>query len=424
MTDTGNSSDIDESEALSDMAEMDPSNEEDVKEENLKEDISSQDDEQQQQLSNELNALQDEENNDDTSYCEDTPKPKFSVGEVVYARDRKWGGLLYKAIIRRLVYGPFVPIDNGMQFDEDYLNVSSECWHYYVHFFNWGNKWERYIAERDVFCNSTEMQEKAKKIQMESRKKGSKQSSKLSAEITQKQEEERRIEQQQQQKLQEESMKAQQSKAISRENKLKEQNLSLPRTTVKFADRLYIPPPLQRILVEEWDLITANKQNDEVERVLPNLPAEVTVKDALDMYLKSKSDVSSTKEEENNNNLINEEWVEMTDGIALLFDQLLPHAILYEQEIPQYKVIENDDTLGLKRNCEIYGSSYLLRLVTKLPSMIENLPKHELCITSKIGDLIHFLHVNNKVLFKQSLYHKPLSCEMTSEERDAKKICK
>lgn len=416
MTDTGNSSDRDKSEALSDMAEIDPSNEEDLKEE-----ISSQDDEQQQQLSKELNALQDEENNDDTSYSDETPEPKFSVGEVVYARDRKWGGLLYKAIIRKRVYGPFVPIDNGMQFDEDYLNVSSECWHYYVHFFNWGNKWERYIAERDVFCDSIEMQEKAKKIQMESKKKGSKQSSKLTAEITQKQEEERRKEQQ---RLREESMKEQQSKAISRENKLKEQNLSRPRTTIKLAERLYIPPPLQRILVEEWDLITANKRNDEVERVLPNLPAEVTVKDALDMYLKSKSDVLSTKEDENNSNPISEEWVEMTDGIALLFDQLLPHAILYEQEIPQYTVIEKDATLALKRNCEIYGCSYLLRLVTKLPSMLENLPTHELCITSKIGDLIHFLNANYKVLFKQSLYHKPLGCEMTSEERDAKKICK
>ena len=115
----------------------------------------------------------------------------------------------------------------------------------------------------------------------------------------------------------------------------------------------------------------------------------------------------------------------MTDGIALLFDQPLTNALLYDQEILQYKELEKnaDSPLLFKRSCEVYGSSYLLRLITKLPSMLGEMPRQELCITGKLGDLIHFLHVNNKLLFSQS-YRKPLICELTPEEQEAKKAFK
>ena len=73
-----------------------------------------------------------------------------------------------------------------------------------------------------------------------------------------------------------------------------------------------------------------------------------------------------------------------------------------------------------KRNCEIYGCSYLLRLIVKLPQMLSDLPRQDLSITAKIVDLIHYLHVNNKVLFSQT-YRKPFPHELTLEEREVKK---
>jgi hypothetical protein len=408
---------------------------------------------------------------------EDKPKAKFSVGSVVYARDQNWGNMLYRGVIRRLVYGPVAHANSiGSEADCTMFELSHEaatttttnaheCWYYYIHYYKWANKWERFVPEMDVFPDTEEVREmanqmaKANSNRKNKKRKGSNAALQLTDQVVQqrKQEEEdkqillKREEERKQEEDNKKQMTAKQNKVIQRELKLKEIHLGPPRTTVKYADRLFIPPPLQKILVEEWDLITANKRNDTVQRVLPNLPADVTVKDALDRYLQSKLTVLHLESNSSNskNTMMKEEWMQMVDGIATLFDQMLPCAILYEQEIQQYKCMGGSTTatktstgrnqIGkdnggsmkshtttpcmsaeAKRNCEIYGCSYLLRLIVKLPQMLTDLPRQDLSITAKIGDLIHYLHVNNKVLFSQT-YRKPFPHELTLEEREAKK---
>jgi hypothetical protein len=409
---------------------------------------------------------------------DDKPKAKFSVGSVVYARDRNWGETLYRGVIRRMVYGPAVEHANAVGSEADRSTTifemahdattppntdnAHECWYYYIHYYKWANKWERFVPEMDVFSDTEEVREKASQLaKANSNKKNKKRKENnalpqpadpASQQQTQ-EEEDKQISLKQQEAEKEEEdkkqMAAKTNKAIEREQKLKEIHLGPPRRTVKYADRLFIPPPLQKILVEEWDLITANKRNDTVQRVLPNLPADVTVKDALDRYLQSKLRVLHLESniDNNKNTMMKEEWMQMVDGIATLFDQMLPCAILYDQEIQQYKCMGGPTTatkpstwnhtakedggssksqststcipLEAKRNCEIYGCSYLLRLIVKLPQMLIDLPREDLSITAKIGDLIHYLHDNNKVLFSQT-YRKPLPDELTLEEREAK----
>jgi hypothetical protein len=429
-----------------------------------------------------------EENDGDISSitsleCKDDDKPnaKFSVGSVVYARDRNWGEALYRGVIRRMVYGP-AAVEHanvvGSEADRSTstifemahdattatnANNAHECWYYYIHYYKWANKWERFVPEMDVFSDTEEVREKASQLaKANSNKKNKKRKGNNAlpqpadqASQQQKQEEEEKhisLKQLEAEKEEEDKkqMTAKTDKVIDREQKLKEIHLGPPRRTVKYADRLFIPPPLQKILVEEWDLITANKRNDTVQRVLPNLPADVTVKDALDRYLQSKLHVLhlESNSDNNKNSMMKEEWMQMVDGIATLFDHMLPCAILYDQEIQQYKCMGGPTTVtkpstrihtakedgcgsksqgastclpsGAKRNCEIYGCSYLLRLIVKLPQMLIDLPRQDLSITAKIGDLIHYLHDNNKVLFSQT-YRKPLPDELTLEEREAKK---
>lgn len=406
---------------------------------------------------------------------DDKPTAKFSVGSVVYARDQNWGNTLYRGVIRRMMYGPVGHANStsseadSTMFETSHEAITTtnahECWYYYIHYYKWANKWERFVPEMDVFPDTEEVREtanqmaKANSNKKNKKRKGSNASLQLSDQVLQQQkqeEEDKQIllkgeEERKQDENNTKQMTAKQNKVIQRELKLKEIHLGPPRTTVKYADRLFIPPPLQKILVEEWDLITANKRNDTVQRVLPNLPADVTVKDALDRYLQSKLAVLHLESNSSNNKnaMMKEEWMQMVDGIATLFDQMLPCAILYDQEIQQYKCmggpttatktstgrnhIAKDDAGSIKshatttcipveakRNCEIYGCSYLLRLIVKLPQMLSDLPRQDLSITAKIVDLIHYLHVNNKVLFSQT-YRKPFPQELTLEEREVKK---
>jgi mortality factor 4-like protein 1 len=118
----------------------------------------------------------------------------------------------------------------------------------------------------------------------------------------------------------------------------------------------------------------------------------------------------------------NKEWIDMTSGIALFFDQALPFRLLYQQELPQHQVIEADDEgLGALAKSDVYGCEHLLRLFLRLPPIMADQWKDEddeeaRLILAKINDLVRFLHKHQSTLFCGS-YRKQSAEELKEQQK-------
>lgn len=247
--------------------------------------------------------------------------------------------------------------------------------------------------------------------------------------------------------------------AIAMEMKLRETSLTSSnkrKLPGAMQTKIVLPFSLKKILVEQWEVIS---QCD----MLPQLPSKVTVSQALDKYLESKGVVVNsnksaeepTEGETSNvdssvmagsttiaspnsaangeapsnpgtqtNNDVNEEWTEMCEGIAKLFDEALPFRLLYREESPQSKVLELLPEFSLKRFSDIYGCEHLLRLFVRLPEMLadyqDEISEQEIrTIVAKVNDFVRFLHKNQAVLFAQR-YRKLNDLELKESRRLAR----
>jgi hypothetical protein len=288
---------------------------------------------------------------------------------------------------------------------------------------------------------------------------------------------------------------------LQKQAQLRERGLQLKRKRIH-ADRLHIPFTLKKILVEEWEVISQCG-------MLYDLPSKVTVRDALNNYLESKlAPMRLKKEMDNSNNptstgtsdekkmddedgimqIENEssndrekEWINMVEGIALLFDQALPIHLLFEEERTQYtslrrqilaqrrstasndqpdvmkdgdanagansrdvqnttgdsgvknseatKAHDGMDTNGEaaeikilpERMSEMYGCEHLLRLFIRLPAVVAATPSISETdarrIFSKLGDLVRYLQKHQSELFKSS-FRKPLHNECRKAKKE------
>ncbi len=184
-----------------------------------------------------------------------------------------------------------------------------------------------------------------------------------------------------------------------------------------------LPFTLSSILVDEFDCIARTNCNS--PRSLHVLPARVTVKQVLQHYQRKRGGSSSSKENQNDEN--NPEQQQQNDRIqrfceslALLFDDARPVCLLYREERPQYENLQNDESLKLKRPCEIYGSTFLLRLLQRLPILLKAEPKREMDeLGPLIADLVVLLQKNKQACFGKDSYREPQHNELLAWEKEA-----
>lgn len=112
------------------------------------------------------------------------------------------------------------------------------------------------------------------------------------------------------------------------------------------------------------------------------------------------------KEDASTDETQKQEWKDMVEGIALLFDQAVDTRLLYRQELPQHEWIKEQKDLGTLRYCQIYGCEHLLRLFLRLPALLEDCAESR-PIFSKLNELVRYLQKHQSTLFFQS-YHTPL----------------
>mmetsp|Transcript_55038 Transcript_55038/g.61497 ORF Transcript_55038/g.61497 Transcript_55038/m.61497 type:complete len:215 (-) Transcript_55038:16-660(-) len=164
-----------------------------------------------------------------------------------------------------------------------------------------------------------------------------------------------------------------------------------------------LPFTLSSILVDEFECIT--RKDLHFIRSVHVLPSKITVKQVLEHFQRKRGS--------NNDDKLKQEQIQrFCEGLALLFDDALPVCLLYREERPQFESLQHHENLRLKRPCEIYGSTFLLRLLRRLPTILCTESKKEMDANGPLfADLVVLLQKNRQACFKDSYKHVPTNQE-------------
>ena len=373
--------------------------------------------------------------NDEEEELENLPAPKFSVREKVLARDKD--GLLYEAAVRRSMWGTkqhsqaLVGMDSLNEIEEQAM--SDPTWHYFVHYNGWKPCWDRWVSEDAILDITPANQDLAKRISQEHKnlQKDFKSNKKRKIDggeflkawkikltnIMGDGSEKKEI------GSQNDSKKSLTLTAMDKDFKLRAKQSMTSQKGGIFAQQMVLSFGLKRILVEEWEIV--NQFN-----MVHQLPATVTVQQALEMYLESKGienkNLKSLSDETKDDEVNEEhhtEWREMVEGIALLFEQALPFRLLYPSEQSQLLVLENMEQHEDSPKAELYGCEFLVRLFCDLPAiMAENFDTEEVKpMIAKVNDIIRFFQKNQSRLFSPTPYRIKNDDELRLEQKIAKR---
>lgn len=156
----------------------------------------------------------------------------------------------------------------------------------------------------------------------------------------------------------------------------------IPRVDVKIT----IPDDLKQWLIDDWDLITRQKQ-------LVPIPRKRNIKEILDEYIKSRAD---NPEDGLKPGVVQE----VADGVQEYFNVMLGTQLLYKFERTQYgDVLADHPNLPMSH---LYGAEHLLRLFVKLGNALSFSSLDEKSVqfvVMHIQDFLDYMSKNADSLF-------------------------
>ncbi|XP_051838359.1 mortality factor 4-like protein 1 isoform X5 [Antechinus flavipes] len=161
--------------------------------------------------------------------------------------------------------------------------------------------------------------------------------------------------------------------------------------------KVKIPEELKPWLVDDWDLITRQKQ-------LFYLPAKKNVDSILEDYASYKKSRGNT---DNKVASVCREYAvnEVVAGIKEYFNVMLGTQLLYKFERPQYAEILADHPDAPMS--QVYGAPHLLRLFVRIGAMLAYTPLDEKSLAlllNYLHDFLKYLAKNSSALFSASDY--------------------
>ncbi|KAL9972350.1 hypothetical protein ACROYT_G018635 [Oculina patagonica] len=150
--------------------------------------------------------------------------------------------------------------------------------------------------------------------------------------------------------------------------------------------KLTIPDDLKQWLIDDWDLVTRQKQ-------LVPIPRKKSVKEILDEYIKSRT---ASPDDGLKPGVVQE----VADGIQEYFNVMLGTQLLYKFERTQYGDVLTDHT-NLPMS-HLYGAEHLLRLFVKLGNALSFSSLDEKSVqfvVTHIQDFLDYLSKNADSLF-------------------------
>ncbi|XP_053278976.1 mortality factor 4-like protein 1 isoform X1 [Pleuronectes platessa] len=155
--------------------------------------------------------------------------------------------------------------------------------------------------------------------------------------------------------------------------------------------KVKIPEELKPWLVDDWDLITRQKQ-------LFHLPAKKNIETVLEDYANYKKSKGNS---DNKEYAVNE----VVAGIREYFNVMLGTQLLYKFERPQYaEILAEHQDMPMS---QVYGAPHLLRLFVRIGAMLAYTPLDEKSLAlllSYLQDFLKYLVKNSSTLFIASDY--------------------
>ncbi|XP_016320763.1 mortality factor 4-like protein 1 [Sinocyclocheilus anshuiensis] len=305
------------------------------------------------------------------------PKPKFQEGERVLCFH---GPLLYEAKCVR-------------------ITIKDKQVKYFIHYSGWNKNWDEWVPESRVLKYVDSNLQKQKELQkanqdhyVEGRMRGVAPSKKIAA-VQQKNVDVKTKKNKQKTPGAGEGTSTGDMPHPPRKKRARvDPTVESEETFINRVEvKVKIPEELKPWLVDDWDLITRQKQ-------LFHLPAKKKVDDVLEDYASYKRTRGNS---DNKEQAVNE----VVAGIREYFNVMLGTQLLYKFERPQYaEILANHPDKSMS---QIYGAPHLLRLFVRIGAMLAYTPlddKSLALLLSYLQDFLKYLVKNSSSLFSASDY--------------------